>query len=119
MPGEELTETARALFVEELANFCMEVIQPTGPVAKQQRPHVRYHGVRPSNNQQANDDRLMALGFCLQCEPLYRANRQLFVHIVQQPQQGSMAGAYGHFAAAATQGGWMSHAQQGQAVYAF
>jgi len=91
-PGEENVKVGRELFIEELGNFCMEVIQPTGPVAKQQRPHVRYHGVRASSNQAANDDRLMALGFCLQCEPLYRANRQLFVHIVQQGPGGMNTG---------------------------
>jgi hypothetical protein len=89
-PGEETVEASRKLFVDELANMQMEFCRPTGPVASQhQRGHIKYRGFR-ADGHRANDDKFMALGFCLQCYPLYMANPRLFVRVVV-PQLGSIS----------------------------
>jgi len=81
--NQQGVENARKLFVDEFANMCAEFVQSKGPVASQQKGYIRYKGYQ-ADGHKANDDKLMALGFCLQCEPLYRLEPRLFMRTVQQ-----------------------------------
>ena len=86
--GEVTTEDNRTAFIDELANMHMIFCEPKGPQARQfQRGHIKFKGYK--NGQKANDDKFMALGFSLQCYPLYISAPQLFMRVVQ-PNQGGL-----------------------------
>lgn len=80
-PGRETAEVARQLLIDELANYCQEYCHSKGPIASQQKGHVKYHGFS-ADGTPVNDDKFMCLSFCLICQPLYAMGSHLFVKTV-------------------------------------
>lgn len=81
--GEETVADSKRLFVDELAGMHMEFCRGTGPQASQERGVIKYRGYNAQTGGRSHDDKFMALGFTLQCMPLYKANPALFARIVQ------------------------------------
>ena len=68
-PRGEVTN-ARDLFVDEISHIHAEQVRPKGPVASQTAINLKYKGFNPDGSR-AKDDKVMALGFCLLCQPLF------------------------------------------------
>jgi hypothetical protein len=81
-PGESSVEDAKRLFVDEIANIQGEIVRGQGPRAGQKRPTVKFRGFR-ADGQKATDDKVLALGFCLQCYPLMTLCPELVIDVVR------------------------------------
>jgi hypothetical protein len=81
-PGESSVEDAKRVFVDEIANIHGEIIRSTGPRAGQKRPTIKYRGFTV-DGAKANDDRVMSMGFCLQCYSLALIAPHLVIDLVE------------------------------------